>query len=311
MKATIITIFIVILLLTSVVHAETALNFSQQSSQAVNLRGGDIGQFSVNEVRQDPLPANPGEYTDLYINLDNLGGEVKNPQFQLTLPYPLSMDPSSDQNDRPTTLNSGDRLSLRYKLRVDKQALPGDYEVQFHAFSGSQTSYPYYFKVKVDDVTSSFDAALQEVTKDGGSLALSNIGKNTANAITVRLDEQTDFDLLGSTSYIIGNLNAGDYTLLNILVSPKDASKKQLKLHVVIEYTDTVGNRRTVVKDLPILMTSKIKQGFQDLDQNILTASIQKETSNPTTLIIVIAVIIIGVIGFFMYRRKRKRKDDE
>ncbi|MBI5392027.1 hypothetical protein HZB00_03420 [Candidatus Woesearchaeota archaeon] len=307
---------ILILLLTMLVisnlvnAADAVLNYTQSSQDAVSARGGETPQFKINQIRQDPAPANPGEYTDVYLKLDNLGGSIENPSFNLILPYPFLLDPYSDTSTRRASLAGGERLSLRYRLRVDKNALPGDYEIEFRAYAGQTTFYPYFFNIQVDDVTSSFDVALQDVTKDGASIAISNIGKNAANAITVSLENQTDFELLGVSTSILGNLNAGDYTLINTFIKPMQADHLEKKLRVQIEYTDKIGNRRSVKKELPVMMTTKIAQGFSELETNVLQSGKTQQMKSNSTTYFVIALIIVMAIAFFYNRRKKRKKNE-
>lgn len=308
-------IFLVIgfvLLFVNSVFALQQLNFTQQTNEKSDLSKVFGSDIRIRDIRQDPFPANPGEYVDVYMRIDNFGSLINNPRFELVLPYPFSLD-SSNNNAQFTSIAPGDKVTLHYRIKVDKNAVPDDYEVLFKLIASDGTNYPYYFNIKINDVTSSFDSALQDVSKEGLSLVISNTGKNTANSITVRLDNQTDFDLLGPSSFIIGNLNAGDYTILNSFIAPKNGVKEgdMLNLRLDIDYTDITGNRRTVSKIISVLMTHKVNSGFSDL-KNFILYGIDKNTTSSgsnffkyTTVILFVVLVIV----LLFFRKKHKRKE--
>ncbi len=308
-------IFILLsLMLVSSAFAQTSLNFTQEKKDNLESNKEAISNFRMKDIRQDPFPANPGELIDVYMAIDNIGGDVINPRFEFNLKYPFSLDPSIDNSNFPT-LKSGEKLTLHYKLKIDKNAIPGNYEVEFRAYTDNGIYYPYFFSIKIDDVTSNFDVAMQQVSKEGLSIAISNIGKNSANSITVKIPEQESFELIGSPSYIVGNLNSGDYTLLNVLVKPKlnyeDNQEKILNLQ--IDYTDTIGNRRTINKEIPIIMTQQIKKGFSDLTGYTTKIDTSEQINNNYKVFIytslILAVILIAVIIY--YKRKINKANEE
>ena len=302
-----------VLLLTTTAYAEAQeINFSRQSTEYTVKSADTLANFRMKAIRQDPQPANPGDYVDIYFNIDNFGGDISNPRFEFNnLKYPFSLDPSSDANEPFTTILSGQKITLHYKLKVDKDAAPGDYEVEFIAYA-ENINYPYFFNIKVDDVTTDFDVAMQEVTKEGLSVVISNIGKNPANAITVKLDNQEDFDLLGSSSYIIGNLNAGDYTIINSLITPKKdlENKETLNLKLQISYTDTIGNRRTLNKNISIVKTYETEKGFNAITGYVVNGDAEQTNSSSNIFKYTTIFLLVAIVSMFFYY-KRKNKDDE
>lgn len=293
------------------VFALQDLNITSESEDAIESVGSNA-HFRVTEVRQDPFPANPGESVDIYMKIENVGASIIGPKFEFNLVYPFELNPVSNLVGKQySSLDQGDKLTLKYKLNLDGSAKAGDYEVEFRSYSDRTHYFPYFFQISVDQIDTDFDMALQEVTKDGVSLAIANTGKNTANSITVSLTDQEDFVVVGPTSYIVGNLNMGDYTLLNVFVEPKDKAEvgDKLDLKVKIAYTDEEGNRREVEKVVPVVMTYKIDQGFIALDNEVYGKN--KETSTGpsfffyTTIIIALAWIIVTI---YKKRRDRRKK---
>ena len=92
-------IFAVLLLATTTYAEATELNFSRQSVEHTDQSSDTLANFRMKAIRQDPQPANPGDYVDIYFNIDNFGGDISNPRFEFNnLKYPFSLDPSSDSN---------------------------------------------------------------------------------------------------------------------------------------------------------------------------------------------------------------------
>ena len=308
MKNKILIISLVMLLMVNLVFgASQELNFSRESEETTVGSSTAQANLRIASIRQDPFPANPGEYVDVYFKIENNGGDIKSPQFELVMPYPLSVYPEENKVKIFPSIASREKITLNYRIKIDENAVPGTYEGEFRAkVNGEDAYYPYYFNIKVDDVTTTFDVALQEITKEGASIAISNTGKNTANSITVRLDNQESFDLFGPSSYIIGNLNNGDYTILNVLVAPKEGEKNP-KLKLQIDYTDIIGNRRTVEKEIPVQLNAQIERGFSELVQGVMNSNTGEQQSNSAFKYLTV-FLIIALIVMFIYHKKKIKK---
>ena len=279
------------------------IEYTSSPREQVAHRGEGQALLKIKDIRHDPYVASPGEYIDVYMKLENTGGTISNPSFDLELPVPFSLDEATQYSNMPT-IEPGEKLTLQFRIKTDENAIPDDHELRFIIKNNNEAYASYYFVLEVDDVVTDFDIALQEVNKDGVALAIANIGKNDANAITVSLANQQDFELLGPANTIIGNLNAGDYTILTAYLKPKVDSKQQ-NIIVKIDYTDTVGNRRTIHKTVPVEKTPKTQSGFEQLEAEVLEVDTQeKQGSN----FFMYTTIILLVIMLVLYIRKRKKK---
>lgn len=301
--------FVLFLLIMSSSCLADSLNYSSKSSEDVSAAGNTAGHFIIKDIRQEPSPTNPGEYLDLYMDIENTGGDIETPVFTLITDYPFTVEQQTPE-EYPD-ISSGEKISIHYKILVDQNAVPGDYEMQFKATVDSTTSYSYYFDVTIDDVTSDFDVALQNVDSHSLSLALSNIGKNTAGSITVSIPEQDYFEALGPASSIVGNLNSGDYTLLDLLVAPKEQNTdvNSLPLYLNVSYTDTEGTRRTSNEEVDIIMNYQTQKGFDDL-RNYLLYGDQSSTQTSTnyTWGIILGIIVVLGVGYYINRRRKRKK---
>ena len=96
-------------------------------------------------------------------------------------------------------------------------------------------------------------------------------------------------------------------------MAPKENKKGELKLKVKLDYTDTIGNRRTIVKEIPIIMTQQIMKGFTDLRGFVLYGEAgQKSTSSYNIYFYTTILMALIILFLIFYKRKGKRnKQDE
>jgi hypothetical protein len=303
-------LFVFILLAVPVLaDAGQDVSFTQESKDETDFRSDVVTNFEVQQIRQDPYPAIPGELVEVNLRLENRGASITDPTFILDLGYPLSLDPSSARYENHISVPSGEKITLKYKLRVAEDAVAGDYEASFKIEGLERITFEYFFDVTIEDVSTDFDVIVDEITKEGVSLAISNTGDNNANSITVSIPDQTDFELLGLPSFILGNLNAGDYTILSALIAPMDSKASEADLQVRIDYTDTVGNRRHQLKTIPLKVSNLVSKDFDSLRLYALNGDAAEAGSSAlgfffyTTLILLIVAVV-----YIVKHRKIKKK---
>ncbi len=285
-----------------------SIDYSQTSEERVAFREDAQARLKIKDIRQDPLVANPGEHIDVYLKLENIGGTISRPEFIIEAEYPFSVTNLEEYEDFPD-VDAGEKVTLHYKLKTDENAVADSYELRFLVESSGAIYEAYYFDIKVDEVTTDFDVALQEVTKEGAALALANIGKNDASSITVRVEDQEHFKMLGPGSHIIGNLATGDYTILNLFLEPTNG-EEVVPLHIRIDYTDELGNRRTLYKDAQVFMSHKVEEGFKDLAGYAKEGELYgKEKSNGTFFKVTTVLLLLALIAMYIRQRKKKKQE--
>src|SRR3990172_7770209 len=94
-----------------------------------------------------------------------------------------------------------------------------------------------------------FDLSYVE-TLGSFSLNVVNIGISTASAVAVNLPRQKNFSITGSSNAVLGNLNPGDYTSAIFQVTKIPGAGNSLEIE--IQYTDTSGQRHTIIKSLTV-----------------------------------------------------------
>jgi hypothetical protein len=206
-------------------------------------------------VSQNPISANPGEYVELLFQVENKGTiDAENVTLELIPEYPFSLDPGVSAIQELGTIKgmqtSNNVFSVKYKLKVDKDAIDGENEIKLKYSEGDGSVYNVdTFNVSVLNSHTDFDMIVQDST----TLAIVNTGANTASAVIIKIPEQQNFRVNGTSASIIGNLNAGDYTLVTFQLLPvrtSNISSEPSILTAEISYTDMLGIRRTTQKNV-------------------------------------------------------------
>jgi len=285
-------------------------------------------------VSQDPYPAEPNSYVNLLFKLENWGTvKAENVFFELVPEYPFSLDPGANTIIEIGTVNAlqtdTNALLLRYKVKVDKDAVEGDNEIGVkYGFGDGSTFYVKTFNVTVSNPQTDFDVVMQGTTSGSTTLAIANIGSNTAYSVIVTIPNQPSFTVQGVSSSIVGNLNAGDYTLASFQIASTTSAFNQSaagrvafnrsafqgenslnrsaplgNLLVQISYTDTLGIRRTIQKEVNAgsLASGTLSSQFSTTGRSSM------QLTDGLTYIAIGAVGIVAVVLFFKLRGRRKK----
>ncbi len=192
------------------------------------------------------------------------------------------------------SLSPGDEAEIRFTLVVDALAQTGVYNIPLK-ITGMNHSTTDYIGVGVAGITD-FELSYQE---SGSSVLLSvaNIGVNPASAVSVTIPSQGSFSVIGSSSQVIGNLNAGDYTSATFQMAQTGRSD----MKVIIQYTDSTGARRSIEKKLPVKLSGMAGTGSGDAQD---THEAMHSSSNNTSKLAVsfapyIGTALLGIIGFW------------
>lgn len=235
----------------------SGLTFAQPSTQ-VNYTTGSYG-LSINQLNYQPYPANPGEYIDMYIQVTYLGGAPLNSvTFQLNPTFPFSLDQNQTQTFTFNQLTGSQPIILHYRVRVDSNAVPGDNELDLNYYiDGNSTAVNVQkFEIQVQNAQTAFDVVVQQSTGTQVSLGIANIGENTANSLIVRVPAQNNYMISGTNAQIVGNLNAGDYSIASFTLSP--IRRGNTTLVVELDYTDNIGVRRDVIENVDSISNSPV-----------------------------------------------------
>jgi hypothetical protein len=289
---------------------------------------------TINLVNQDPNPAIPEGYMTVLFEVTDLSG-CGGYSVKLNPEYPFSSD-SNDSLVRsivsvPYARDSKNSWMVSYKLRVDKDAMDGDYSLKLQFKEGDDIYFNAGYAergyiVSIQDSRTAFDAVIQESSSSEVSIAIANIGKYTANSVVVRIPEQDSFIVTGTDGQMVGNIDSGDYTIVGFTISQKMSSfggynttrgsvsqnnNTSNKLKFDIYYTDNLGERRIVNMELPLKMGNATAMSF----------GVRVKETSPWYSSWLIWVIVVAIFGgiYFAYKKypekfnfsKKKKNNSE
>jgi hypothetical protein len=194
-------------------------------------------------------------------------------------------------------LKAGDEADITFNLAVDITATPGVYNLPVR-ITGQDNYSSGNFVGLVVAGTTDFELSYQE-TLGSFSLNVANVGISPASAVTVSLPRQRNFSSNGSSSAVLGNLNPGDYTSAIFQIAKIPGTSNILD--VDIEYTDTSGTRHSIIKYLPVeLSTTGGRAGAGSTGRNYII-----------WLLVVVAILVIywqrGKIKTYYQKRKESK----
>ena len=281
------------------------------SAQEVNYSTTtNYGGIQVSSLKYESYPANPGDYIDVWIKA-TIGSSVDYAKFEFVDSFPFSIDSSEDPIREYS--NYKGEVVIHYKVRVDEDAVEGSNELKINIISSEYSDSGFVFSMEVDvaEAQTDFDLIIQDSTTSEISLAIANIGKNTANSMIVRIPEQDGYKITGTNGQMVGNLESGDYTIASFSVASveRDAGN----LIVQIDYTDGIGERRSVLKEVTNSQSSSTVGNITDgtlpegVSGKFVMGDFPSQKNSNTKWYIITGVLVLVLIGLFAYSKNTKK----
>lgn len=222
------------------------------------------------------------------------------------------------------SIDANSNYEVETEVSVSPSASPGIYPlnilIQYTDKTGANQTISSVAGIEITGETD-FDVSIEEITTNSLTLAIANTGAYTAYSVIVKIPQQQSLRLTGSSTSILGNLNAGDYTLATFQISfvnftgipsprenvTRNFTSEERNLLVEISYTDALGIRRNVQKEISLtsreIITSSVARSLtQRNQQGILSSGI---------VYIIIGVIgIICIVAFLKLRKRIQRKKE-
>ncbi len=280
------------------------------TNYSTNLNAGGV---QVSTIKYTPYPANPGEYFDVWVQA-TLGSGVNYAKFAIENTFPFSVDNGSDGSQVYTDMASRD-VVMHFKVRVSEDAVSGMNNLKLAIYTSpvSTSALVDNLGIYVTDAQTNFATVVQDESSGSVSLAIANIGENTANSMIVKIPNQESFRVSGTNGQMVGNLNAGDYSIVNFNVLPNGRSYgvEGNNLTIEIDYTDAIGVRRTVFQNVtysPSLGNSTVAFTGGTGTSGFTRGTFQRAgSSGGTNWIAIIIVVVLIVALFLFYKLKPER----
>lgn len=264
-------------------------------------------QFTL--LKYEPYPVNPGDYFNVWIKV-SLGNDINYAKFELVDSFPFSID-NSENRVREYDSAESREIVMQYKVRVNENAVEGVNELKLKIDTNkvsSQGEIIKVFEIYVDNAQTDFDLVVQDTSESEISLAIANIGKNTANSMIVRIPEQESYQVKGTNGQMVGNLESGDYTIVSFEVSQTSRNSED-PLKIQIDYTDNIGERRSITKEINFISGSIISNSSSEEMRNGFERGNfpgQKKITIWPYILLAIG-LLIAITGFFVYKKNHKK----
>jgi len=252
-------------------------------------------------VNQDPHPALPGDYVEVLFQISGISGDCEDgATAELILDYPFFLDSGNEARVIELSTYAGygynSNWNLLYKLRVDPDALEGDYELELR-YKGrnvlGQGDYSFKrFDIVVEDGRTDFEIHVQNYNRVERNVIFEilNVGNQDIEALTAEIPKQDNIIVKGSNRNIVGDLDSNEYTTADFEAIPSEG-----EILVKLHYTDSTNERRVLSK-------------WVDYDPSYFVDSLENTESSKTSTYIISVLIVLGIALFFFKRYKKKKK---
>jgi len=265
-----------------------------------------------------------GKVEKLDFLISNTGSSpLRNVTFSWTDPTDTILPVNSDNSRYIKFVDVNSSVTLSYDVMANTNSTPGLYKLNLNLSFEDQD-----FNKSTISTTAGlfvggqtdFDVTFSESSSGSVSLSVANVGNNPASSVNVIIPDQNGYSVRGSNSSIVGNLDKGDYTIVSFPIVAKSRTStsnttgtgstftRNNKLAVTIEYTDSLGNRDSITKEINLLLSADANaSGFSSSTR---TGAQSAASSSKIYLYILIVVVVLGA-GYAIYRaRVNKRKKD-
>jgi hypothetical protein len=278
----------------------------------------------------------PGKQTSMKFTINNVGSApLRDLTFNWENEDNIILPVGSDNTKYIKYIDIGDSAELDYQVIADTNAEPGLYKLNLYLkyddpLSDEEKEISTIAGVYVGGGTD-FDIAFSESSAGQTSFTIANIGSNPAYSVSVIIPQQQGWRVSGSNSMIIGNLNKGDYTVASFNLQSSQArtmptdqeemtreelmalrEKMQTEgtgnaLKIQIAYTDTLGERNSVKKDVIVNTQATTTPDASSMPAGANFRGMRQQSffSQYKWQIIGILVLVVGIV---MYRRYKKEK---
>ncbi len=272
-----------------------------------------IAIVGIDSVEIKPATVLPGDDIEIGLNLTNLAeSRVKDISVSLGLIQTISQSGVSTTIELPfTPKDSSAKKTIKdllpkssiittFGLKVDPDAEIKAYKIpvyiNYSDMSGEQYSVTDIIGVNVEDKTSIM-TILESSNKISPSensaidIKLVNKGFGTIKYMTVEIIKTSDFELLGSKSYYLGNVESDDYENVEFNIKPNKKTGS-ITIPLIIKYTDSMNNEFSL---------------DEEIELSIMTAEELKAQNGSGGFwpFLIIGLLLVG--GFFYFRHKKRR----
>ncbi|MBI2134312.1 hypothetical protein HYU11_06570 [Candidatus Woesearchaeota archaeon] len=290
-------------------------NNTAQKSLSIDVKNRE----SAEVIHIDKTVLVPGKQSGLRFSINNVGNApLRDLTFNWENEDKIILPVGSDNTRYVKYIDIGESAEIEYQVIADTNAAAGLYKLNLYLNYESANSTGKKMSTMAGVYVgggTDFEVTYSESANGQASFSVSNIGSNPANSVSVSIPDQRGWRLTGSNSIMIGNLNKGDYTVASFKLQPsvsapegmnmqqRQTNRTQGSLLMQIAYTDTMGERKTVDKE--------VKLSLQNIAPTTMAAQGHRMAQNENQISKYkwyLAAMPVLALGFLAYRRYRGKK---
>lgn len=252
-------------------------------------------------VNQDPYPALSGDYVEVLLQMTGIGGDCEEGVIaELVLDYPFSLDGKDSSRVLGASTYAGEGhnsyWNILYKIRIDPDAIEGDYEIELRYSEGDnlyESSYIFEkFDINIEDGRTDFEIHVEDykISERNFIIEILNTGNQDIEALTVEIPKQDNILIKGSNRNIVGDLDSNEYTAADFEATPSEG-----EITVNLIYTDSTNERRSIEKTVYY-------------DPSYFVDSLDNTATDKTATYVVAGLAAVVIVYFFFRRHKKKKQ---
>ncbi len=242
----------------------------------VSATPGD-GNLDLVVLRTDPSPAVAGQYFDLLLKVENTGtGYSEDVKIELLPEYPFYLDPQEEAIKEYGTLPIATPLEVKYKIRVDENAIDGinKLTVEYSSKDGAKKKQELNIEVEQKDIELALGSINSQPAKIVSDLEdakleieIMNVGDADAKLATSKLMLPDGFSTSSSYSDIdnLGTIAEDGSSVATYYIDvDEDVDDGKYNATLRIRYKDDTGSESEYMEemigfDIPVMGKPKFE----------------------------------------------------
>lgn len=273
-----------------------------------------IAIIGIEDVEIKPTTILPGDDIEIGLKLTNLAeSRVRDISVSLGLVQTIGQSGVSTTIELPFTpkdssakkiikdLLPKSSITTTFGLSVDPDTEIKTYKIpvyiNYSDMSGERYSITDIIGVTVEDRPSIMTILessnkISQGENSGVDIKFVNKGFGAVKYMTVEIIKTSDFEILGSKSYYLGNIESDDYENVEFNIKPNKKAGS-ITIPLIIKYTDSMNNEFSL---------------DEEIELSIMTAE-ELKAQNGSGGFLPFLIIGLLLVGGFFYFRHKKRKD--
>lgn len=263
---------------------------------------------NVEIIHVDKTTLVPGTQNSLKFTINNVGNApLRDVTFNWENKDNVILPVGSDNTRYIKYIDISQGFDIEYQVIADTNANPGLYKLGLYltytdSVNGTRQQFASSAGVYVGGETD-FDISLSDIASSETSFSVANTGSNPAYAVLIVVPRQNGWKVTGPNSVMIGNLNSGDYTSTEFKLQrmktkiSSNSSSEMSEILVRVSYTDTMGKRKIVEKNVEV-------EQLQDITTTDEVTPKQRQ-GNPLYILIIIIIVLFIASAYRKYGQKK------